>query len=63
MNEDFWVNITKSGLFYVVEKWQAGENRILYVEKKKTLTKFGAKRYARRYIINLIANNYLKEKQ
>ena len=62
MNEDFWINITKPGNFYVVEKWQAGEDRILYVEKKKCLTKLGAKRYARRCIIKHISNGYIKEK-
>ena len=62
MNESFWINIKKSGLFYTVEKWTAGEDRILYVEKKKTLTKFGAKRYARRCIIINICDNYIKEK-
>jgi len=35
MNENFWINITKPGLFYVIEIWQAGEDRILYVEKKR----------------------------
>lgn len=62
MNEDFWINIAKPGFFYVVEKWQVGEDRILYVEKKKALTKFGAKRYARRCIIKHIAEWYIKEK-
>jgi hypothetical protein len=62
MNEDFWINIVKPGFFYIVEKWQAGEDRILYVEKKKALTKFGAKRYARRCIIKYIAEGYIKEK-
>lgn len=62
MSEDFWINITKPGFLYVVEKWQAGEDRILYVEKKKTLTKRGAKRYARRCIINNVCGQYIKEK-
>jgi hypothetical protein len=62
MNENFWINITKPGLFYVVEKWQAGEDRILYVEKKKRLTKFAAKKYAKRCIINEICSGYIKEK-
>lgn len=62
MNEDFWINIAKPGFFYVVEKWQVGEDRILYVEKKKTLTKLGAKRYANRCIIKIICQQYIKEK-
>ena len=62
MSEDFWINITKPGFLYVVEKWQAGEDRILYVEKKKTLTRRGAKRYARRCIINNVCDQYIKEK-
>ena len=62
MSEDFWINITKPGLLYVVEKWQVGEDRILYVEKKKTLTKRGAKSYARRCIINNVCDQYIKEK-
>ena len=62
MNEDFWININKPGFFYMVEKWNAGEDRILYVEKKKALTKWGAKRYARRCIINNVCNQYIKEK-
>lgn len=62
MNEDFWINITKPGLLYVVEKWQVGEDRILYVEKRKALTKFGAKRYAKRCIMAHITKQYIKEK-
>lgn len=62
MNESFWINIKKSGLFYTVEKWTAGEDRILYVEKKKTLTKFGAKKYARRCIIINVCEKYIREK-
>ena len=62
MNESFWINIIKSGSFYVVEKWQVGEDRILYVEKKKTLTKFGAKRYAKKCIMDSICSQYIKEK-
>lgn len=62
MNENFWINITKPGLLYVVEKWQAGDDRILYVEKRKTLTKLGAKRYAKRCIIDHVCGMYIKEK-
>lgn len=62
MNNDFWINITRQGNFYVVEKWYAGEDRILYVEKRKTLTKRGAKKYARRCIIDHVCNQYIKEK-
>lgn len=62
MNEDFWINISKQGHFYIVEKWQVGEDRIVYVEKKKTLTKHGAKRYAKRCIINHVCKGYIKEK-
>ena len=46
----------------MVEKWQVGEDRILYVEKKKALTKFGAKRYAKKCIIDYVCNQYIKEK-
>ena len=63
MNEDFWISIVRPGFLYIVEKWQVGENRILYVEKKKALTKYGAKRYARRCIINKVCNEYIKEKK
>lgn len=63
MNEDFWINITKPGFFYVVEKWSAGEDRILYVEKRKVLTRLGAKKYARRFILNNVCNQYIKEKK
>lgn len=62
MNENFWINIVHSGFFYIVEKWNAGEDRILYVEKKKTLTKWGAKRHARKCIINNVCDQYIKEK-
>lgn len=62
MTEDFWINISKPGFFYVVEKWQVGEDRILYVEKRKTLTRFGARHYAKRCIIKHIAEGYVKEK-
>lgn len=62
MNNDFWINITKPGKLYVVEKWSADEDRILYVEKKKTLTKCGAKKYARRCIIDYLCEQYVKEK-
>lgn len=62
MDTDFWINITKPGLFYVVEKWQAGQDRILYVEKKRTLTNWGARKYSKRCIINNICNQYIKEK-
>jgi len=63
MSEDFWIKITKPGLLYVVEKWQAGEDRILYVEKKKTLTRWGARHYAKRCIIDQVCNLYIKEKK
>ena len=62
MNENFWINISKPGFFYMVEKWNAGEDRILYVEKKKFLTRWGVKRYARRCIINNVCEQYIKEK-
>lgn len=62
MDNDFWVNITKPGLFYVVEKWRVGEDRILYVEKRKTLTLWGAQKYSKRCIINHIYSQYIKEK-
>jgi hypothetical protein len=62
MNEDFWINITKPAKLYVVEIWRVGEDRILYVEKKRVLTKRGAKRYARRCIINNVCEQYIKEK-
>lgn len=62
MNENFWINIVKVGPYYMVEKWQVGEDRILYVEKKKALTKFGAKRYAKKCIIDYVCNQYIKEK-
>lgn len=63
MNEDFWINIIKSGKFYIVEKWSFGEDRILFVEKKKTLTRYGAKKYARRCIISHVCEQYIKEKK
>jgi hypothetical protein len=63
MDEDFWINIVKNRLFYKVEKWSVGEDRILFVEKKKCITYFGAKRYARRCIINHILSQYIKEKK
>jgi hypothetical protein len=63
MSEDFWINIAKPGFFYIIEKWSVGEDRILYVEKKKALTKFGAKRYAKRCIINNVCSAYIKEKK
>jgi hypothetical protein len=60
---DFWINIKKPGMFYVVEQWwTVGDDRILYVEKRKRLTKWGAKRYARRCIIANVCNGYIKEK-
>ena len=62
MIEDFWVKITKPSFFYVVEIWSAGEDRILYVEKKKRLTKFGAKKIAKRCIMEKIYLSYIKEK-
>lgn len=62
MSEDFWINIIRPGFLYVVEKWQVDKDRILYVEKKKALTKYGAKRYARRCIINNVCDQYIKEK-
>lgn len=62
MDNDFWINITKPGFFYVVEKWQAGEDRIVYVEKKKALTNWGAKKYSKRCIINHVCKQYIKEK-
>lgn len=62
MNENFWINITKPGIFYVVEKWTTDEDRILYVEKKKIFTKIRAKKYARKCIINNVCEQYIKEK-
>ena len=62
MIENFWINITKPGFFYIIEKWNANEDRILYVEKKKALTKWGAKRYARKCIISNVCDQYIKEK-
>lgn len=63
MNEDFWINITKPGFLYIVEKWQVDQDRILYVEKKKTLTKRGAHKYSKRCIINHVCSQYIKEKK
>lgn len=63
MNNDFWINITKPGFFYVVEKWSAGEDRILYVEKRRSITLWGAKKYAKRCIIDQVCNSYIKEKK
>lgn len=62
MNEEFWINIKKDRLSYVIEKWTATEDRILYVEKKKRLTKWGARRYARRCIIINVCEKYIREK-
>lgn len=62
MNENFWVAIKKSGSFYTVERWEAGEDRILFVEKKKCLTAWGSRKYARKIVSNYIANQYIKEK-
>jgi hypothetical protein len=62
MDENFWINITKPGFFYVVEKWTADEDRIVYVEKKKVFTKIRAKRYARKRILTMLCEQYIKEK-
>ena len=62
MNEEFWINITKPGILYVLEIWMAGEDRILYVEKRKSLTKFGAYKRARKIAMRYLSNQYIKEK-
>ena len=62
MNEDFWVKITKPGFLYVVEKWQVGEERITFVEKRKTLTKRGAIKHSEKYVLKKIIHKYIKEK-
>lgn len=62
MNEEFWINITKPGILYVLEVWMVGEDRILYVEKRKSLTKFGAHKRARKIAIKHLSNQYIKEK-
>ena len=62
MNEDFWVTIKKSGYFYVVEKWQTGEERILFVEKRKRITLWWARRYAKKIILSYLSSQHIKEK-
>jgi len=62
MSDRFWINITKSNFFYVVEKCYVGEDRIVYVKTKKCITKRGAIRHSRRCIIYEMCKEYIKEK-
>jgi hypothetical protein len=62
MNEDFWINIVKVKSGYMVETWSVNEDRILFVERKRMLTLWGAKRYGRKIIINHMIDRYIKEK-
>lgn len=62
MNENFWVVIKKNKKFYLVERWEVGEDRILFVERKNCITFWGSKRYAKKIIIDYISKQYIKEK-
>lgn len=62
MNDNFWIVIKRDNHFYSVEKWEAGDDRILFVEKKKCITFWGSKRYAKKIILNYISKQYIKEK-
>jgi hypothetical protein len=62
MTEDFGVKITKPGTLYLVEKWQVGEDRIIYLEKKRSLTLRGSKRKAKHFLDDYLFNKYVKEK-
>lgn len=62
MNEDFWVNIKSWNIFYVVEICHVAEDRIVYIEKKKALTRFGAKRVARKKVLEFMSSKYIHDK-
>jgi hypothetical protein len=62
MHDSFWVKISKDGYLYTVERYYLDESRITYCQKRFTLTKFGAKMSAKRFINNKIAEQYIKEK-
>lgn len=62
INDSFWVVIKKEKNFYLVERWEAGEDRILFLEKKRCITFWGSKRYAKRIVLDYIAKQYIKEK-
>lgn len=62
MHDSFWVNISKQGLFYSVDRYYLDESRIIYCNKKKAITKFGARICAKKFINNKIIQQYIKEK-
>lgn len=62
MNDNFWIVIKRDNNFYSVEKWEVGDDRILFVEKKKCLTLWGSKVYAKKVVLNYISKQYIKEK-
>jgi hypothetical protein len=61
MHDNFWVKINKSGIFYSIEKYYLDDARIIYCQKKKTITKLGARRCAKRFINKKIIQQYIKE--
>jgi len=61
MYDNFWVKIKKRSIFYTVERYYLDETRIIYCQKKLTITKIGAKICAKRFINNKITEQYIKE--
>jgi hypothetical protein len=62
MHDNFWVKISKEGIFYSVDRYYLDDSRIIYCNKRKTITKFGARMCARRFINKKITQQYIKEK-
>lgn len=62
MNSDFWINIVKHSWYYYVEIWSINEDRIAFVEKKKALTMWRAKRMSKNIVLRHIVKQYIHDK-
>jgi len=61
MQDNFWVKIKKNRILYTVEGYYLDDARIIYCQKKLTITRFGANMCARRFVKKKLIQQYIKE--